>query len=171
MNNDSIFAVDLDSTSVYQFDSAQEPVARNLSRTSRKDTAQEQYRRDVDVRVLVPGSAGAPPAPARPEVEARLVGGIKLDRAIALMSSPQEYGTLQARHQQFARKKIAGTLTAKEEREYKMVLWELDRIEDAQMGDQLDLLERIAQRHEQLAAQVKQLYSHFSAPGTRRRSY
>lgn len=51
-------------------------------------------------------------------------------------------------------KKYEEGLSASEERHLKYIDWQLDRIEDADVGEQFDQLERLVQAHEALARKI-----------------
>ena len=53
------------------------------------------------------------------------------------------------------RKKFCAGLTPKEERRLAFVSWQLDRIDDAERGHQIDQLEKLIEAHERLGSTIK----------------
>jgi hypothetical protein len=70
-------------------------------------------------------------------------------------------------------KKLAGTITRREENRLEYVRWSLDRIEDAKYGRTLDALEDRVRAYEQLLTDIQslqtQLEQHIPKRGQRRR--
>ena len=89
----------------------------------------------------------------------------RVDRIVALLDSEKEYDELKTLHQELATKKLTDGLSGEEEAEYQMVLWNLDRIEEAQLGPSLDVLDGLVRQHEQLDKQLKSLVSSLSPRG------
>jgi len=93
------------------------------------------------------------PPRATPETayRARLVG-----REVARQTLPEERERLFAEHDALTTKMFADGLSKAEERRLTYLRWNLDRIRDAEMGDQLDALEEIAVLQERTANQIGQ---------------
>ncbi|MCA9589932.1 MAG: hypothetical protein KC657_31730 [Myxococcales bacterium] len=76
-------------------------------------------------------------------------------RALAARVSDEQRTRLLQEHRQLAQKKFReGGVTLREERRLQYVRWALDRIEDAESGEQLDRLRLVAQLQERLAADI-----------------
>jgi len=78
----------------------------------------------------------------------------QLGRELAAQTPTAEVSRLMTEHRKLARKKVTEGLTASETRALQLIRWNLDRIEDAQLGHGLDELERSAAAHESLAFEV-----------------
>lgn len=78
-------------------------------------------------------------------------------RIISRRTSKAEYESLVEEHRILAVKEVDGVLTKSEMRRLVMVRWNIDRIEDAMFGPELDRLEALANSQRQLAEEVKTL--------------
>jgi hypothetical protein len=76
-------------------------------------------------------------------------------RRIAAMTPAAEREALYAEQQRLAIKKVTEALTPAEERRLKLVRWNIDRIEDADFGPEIDSLELRANMLEKLATNVQ----------------
>jgi hypothetical protein len=76
-------------------------------------------------------------------------------RQIAAMTPAAERAALYAEQQRLAIKKVTELLTPAEERRLKIVRWNIDRIEDAEFGTEIDALDVRANMVERLAANVR----------------
>jgi hypothetical protein len=65
-----------------------------------------------------------------------------LGRELAARTPAEEVTRLMSEHRRLAVKKVKQGLTAQESRALQLVRWNLDRVEDAQIGHGLDELER-----------------------------
>src|SRR6478752_10543382 len=77
-----------------------------------------------------------------------------LGRELAARTPTEEVTRLMTEHRRLAVKKVKEGLTPQEARSLQLIRWNLDRIEDAQVGHGLDELERSAAAHEELAREV-----------------
>jgi len=104
---------------------------------------------------------GAPVATARPEsprtvsIDPTAVDPRAEGRRIAALTPPEERAALYAEQQKLAIKKVAEFLTPAEERRLKIVRWNIDRIEDAEFGPAIDVLDARAGVLERLASHVQ----------------
>lgn len=85
-----------------------------------------------------------------PSLDPRAAG-----RRIAAMTPAAERNALYAEQQRLAIKKVTASLTPAEERRLNLVRWNLDRIEDADLGPEIDYLDARANMVEQLATNVQ----------------
>jgi hypothetical protein len=69
--------------------------------------------------------------------------------------SEEEHTSLLQERQLLLDKKLAATITRREENRLEYVRWSLDRIEDAKYGQTLDVLEGWIQRYEQFLAEMR----------------
>jgi len=75
-------------------------------------------------------------------------------RMLASRVSDAEVEELHREHGRLALQKVQGTITAAEQRRLKMLRWQLDRIEDAQFGAALDVVESLVEAHERLGRRI-----------------
>lgn len=76
-------------------------------------------------------------------------------RALARAVSEAEVSELMAEHGTLVDKKFEdGTLSSRDRARLAYVRWQIDRIEDANIGEQLDLLEHLTELHESISAEV-----------------
>jgi hypothetical protein len=78
-------------------------------------------------------------------------------RASAASVSESEIQSLLSERQSLIDKKLANTLTRQEANRLQLVLWSLDRIEDAHFGVKLDAYEEAIKMQERLASQIGDL--------------
>jgi len=76
-------------------------------------------------------------------------------RRIAAMTPVAERDALYAEQRRLALKKVNDSLTPAEERRLKIVRWNIDRIEDAEFGPALDLLDKRANMVDKVATSVQ----------------
>jgi len=86
---------------------------------------------------------------------ARPVDPLAAGRRIASMTPVAERDALYAEQRRLALKKVNESLTPAEDRRLKIVRWNIDRIEDAEFGPALDLLDKRANLVDQVATSVQ----------------
>ncbi|MCF8070537.1 MAG: hypothetical protein K9L30_18305 [Desulfobacterales bacterium] len=93
----------------------------------------------------------------------------RINREISRKISPETKNKLIEARQALAIKKFQTGLTKKEENRLKLIDWELDRIDDAELGEELDSLEYFVNLNEQFACELKDMMLHFQKEGLIRR--
>lgn len=81
----------------------------------------------------------------------------RINRALTGRISPEQKQALIEERNGLVSKKFKEGLTAKEERHLTYVRWQLDRIDDAEHGETLDVFDQITKDHEGFASQLKKL--------------
>lgn len=64
---------------------------------------------------------------------------------------------LLAEHKALVSKKYGDGLSQKEERRLKLVRWELDRFEDAEIGEEIDFIEAFTEVNDQFSSEIREL--------------
>ena len=77
-----------------------------------------------------------------------------INRLITRKISPKVKQDLTEERNLLARKKFGDGLSNKEERRLAYVRWQLDRIDDAEDGEMLDYLDKVADEHEKFAKEI-----------------
>jgi hypothetical protein len=78
--------------------------------------------------------------PAAYEANAREAG-----RQLAKQIPKAQYEKLVAEHQRFALADLTGTISTSERRNWQLVKWQIEQIEDAMHGEDIDRLERLGE--------------------------
>lgn len=86
----------------------------------------------------------------------------KYNRQITLTALASEEGNLLEKRQSLIAKMFTDGLSKSENTQLKYISWQLDRIEDAKYGEQLDELEKIIQLQEKTAEELKQITTQFN---------
>jgi hypothetical protein len=86
-------------------------------------------------------------------ITAKLAG-----RLNASQITPEEHEAYLRERQTLLDKKFAGEITRKELNRLEYVRWNLDRIEDAEYGETLDILEMAISRYEQFGENILELH-------------
>lgn len=73
----------------------------------------------------------------------------EINRAMTRQTPRKEVQSLMIEREKLAMKKTKEGLTTAEQRRLKYVEWQLDRIDDAEYGESLDILEKLAERYQQ----------------------
>ena len=68
-----------------------------------------------------------------------------------------QYMQLVAEHQKFAMADLSGTISSSERRSWQLVKWQIEQIEDALHGEDIDRLEHFARSHQNLASDIRKL--------------
>jgi hypothetical protein len=84
-----------------------------------------------------------------------------ISRSIAELTSDDEYKCFLEQKRVYLRKKYTEGLSKKEELALQLTIWNIDRIEDAKYGKQLDALEAIVKAHEAAAAKISHTVDNF----------
>ncbi len=131
------------------------------------DTAQDiKYETiGVDLGGIHPRSAKSLSVPS--DAESNLAGSLTKDltpeiimeanRAVTRRIPPETKKKLIIEHQNLVRKKYGDGLSRREERRLNLVRWELDRIDDAEIGPEMDVLEAFTDANEQFASEIGKL--------------
>ena len=82
-------------------------------------------------------------------------------RSIAELTRDEEYKLLLEQKRTLLKKKYSEGLTKKDELALQLTIWNIDRIEDAQYGKNLDALEAIVKAHEAAAVKVARTVENF----------
>lgn len=105
----------------------------------------------------VPSDAGdktlskLPPKDINPETL------IEVNRAVTRRIPQEDRKKLFSEHEDLVRKKYADGLSRREERRLSLLRWELDRIEDAEIGTGMDVLEAFTEANVQFASEIDKL--------------
>ncbi|WP_437580154.1 hypothetical protein [Sorangium sp. So ce887] len=102
----------------------------------------------------MPHTGESHPVSMQYEVSARLAG-----RAVARKIPKERYAELMSEHQRLAMKEVLGNISTSESRQLRLVRWQIDRVEDARHGQDIDRLEEIARVHQTLAHDINALVS------------
>jgi hypothetical protein len=106
-------------------------------------------------------SAGAAPTTIEPGTPFGLSETRAVSRALARNVPQEECDALFAEHGTLVDKLMAeGNHSQKERARLAYVRWQLDRIEDARIGEGLDALEKLTQLHETISAEVASFVDH-----------
>lgn len=122
---------------------------------------EDQLRADIDWGTADHSRTTVPPrtAPAIPPQPTFAVPteDFRLWNRAAAMQIPDvdRHGLLGNREELLRKKYKGGGLSKSEERLLAFVRWQLDRIDDAELGHQLDALEKIAEVHEHFASRME----------------
>lgn len=90
----------------------------------------------------------------RPNGEANAATSRAAARMIAAKIPEEEVERLLRGRRALVEKKLAGTISKREELELKLIDWSLDRIEDARYGASLDRLEQAVQMQNDMASKI-----------------
>lgn len=90
-------------------------------------------------------------------------------RAVAAQMSDEEIEARFAERERLIRKKLDGNIARSEERRLQLVRWELDRVEDALHGRDLDRLEMLVLNQEALEQAIRELTEGLSSASRRQR--
>ena len=82
---------------------------------------------------------------------------IEANRAVTRRIPLETRKKLISEHQNLVRKKYGDGLSRREERRLNLVRWELDRIDDAEIGPQMNVLEAFTDANEQFAHEIEKL--------------
>jgi len=97
-----------------------------------------------------------PPAPMRSfSAEARKT----INRAFTRGISPEEKKALIEERNMLVKKKFDLVLSKKEELRLTYVRWQLDRIDDSEYGEALDIFEKVTDEYERFASDINSLVS------------
>jgi hypothetical protein len=94
--------------------------------------------------------------------ESVAVAARRAGRLNAANISDDEVSELLERRQRLLDKKFDGTMLRKDEIELTYVCWQLDRIDDARQGAQLDTLEALVTQYESLQRDLEDLHRRLS---------
>lgn len=86
----------------------------------------------------------------------------KMNRDISKLIPEDEKNSLMDEHRELVKKKMSLQLSAAEQRRLQFVRWQLDRIDDAESGDQLDRLEYLIRSQQNFSEDIQLIFSRFA---------
>lgn len=141
-------------------DQVASPRAKTLRGTDHVDLFTIAARGSSEREATLRGSMGA------------VAGSRELSRALARRIPDTVVKALMEEHGILAEKLVDHSLSAREKARLTYVRWQLDRIEDARIGEDLDALEELAALHEAISDEVARFVGqveHVSQAPRRRR--